>query len=49
MRPEVAKKLKRTNNVVWRIEAGECQVDVLEFVEIARAANLDPMELMGGC
>jgi transcriptional regulator with XRE-family HTH domain len=44
---EFAKKLKRTNNFVWRIEAGERRVDVLEFIEIAKAANLDPQELMG--
>ncbi len=43
---EFAKKLKRTNNFVWRIEAGERKVDVLEFIEIAKAAALDPLELM---
>lgn len=44
---EFAAKLKRTNNFVWRIEAGERRVDVLEFVEIARAAKIDPQELLG--
>lgn len=43
---EFAKKLNRTNNFVWRIEAGERKVDVLEFIEIAKAAGLDPMELL---
>ena len=43
---EFAKKLKRTNNFVWRIEAGERRVDVLEFIEIARAADLDPATLL---
>jgi transcriptional regulator with XRE-family HTH domain len=43
---EFAKKLNRTNNFVWRIEAGERKVDVLEFIEIAKAAALDPLELM---
>jgi transcriptional regulator with XRE-family HTH domain len=43
---EFAKKLKRTNNFVWRIEAGERRVDVLEFIEIAHAANLDPLTLL---
>ena len=43
---EFAKKLRRTNNFVWRIEAGERKVDVLEFIEIARAADLDPLELL---
>ena len=39
---EFAKELKRTNNFVWRIEAGERQVNVLEFFEIARAAKVRP-------
>ena len=43
---EFAKKLSRTNNFVWRIEAGERKVDVLEFIEIAKAAGLDPLELL---
>lgn len=43
---EFAKKLKRTNNFVWRIEAGERRVDVLEFIEIAKAAKLDPRALL---
>ena len=43
---EFAKRLKRTNNFVWRIEAGERKVDVLEFLEIAKAAELDPLELL---
>jgi transcriptional regulator with XRE-family HTH domain len=43
---EFAKKLNRTNNFVWRIEAGERKVDVLEFIEIAKAAGLDPLELL---
>jgi transcriptional regulator with XRE-family HTH domain len=41
-----AAKLKRTNNFVWRIEAGERQVNVLDFIEIAKAAGLEPAELM---
>ena len=43
---EFAKKLNRTNNFVWRIEAGERKVDVLEFIEIAKAAGLDLLELL---
>lgn len=43
---EFAKKLSRTNNFVWRIEAGERKVEVLEFIEIAKAAGLDPIELL---
>jgi transcriptional regulator with XRE-family HTH domain len=43
---EFAKKLRRTNNFVWRIEAGERQINVLEFVEIAKAAGIPPDELL---
>jgi transcriptional regulator with XRE-family HTH domain len=43
---EFAKRLKRTNNFVWRIEAGERQVNVLEFIEIAKAAGVAPDELL---
>lgn len=43
---EFAKKLKRTNNFVWRIEAGERQVNVLEFIEIAKAAGVEADELL---
>lgn len=42
---QFAKKLRRTNNFVWRIEAGERQVNVLEFFEIAAAAGIEPEEL----
>ena len=43
---EFAAKLKRSNNFVWRIEAGERQVNVLDFIEISRAAGLEPAKLM---
>jgi transcriptional regulator with XRE-family HTH domain len=43
---DFAKKLKRSNNFVWRIEAGERQVNVLDFIEIAKAAGVPPDELM---
>jgi transcriptional regulator with XRE-family HTH domain len=43
---EFAAKLKRSHNFVWRIEAGERQVNVLDFIEIAQAAGLEPAELM---
>jgi transcriptional regulator with XRE-family HTH domain len=43
---EFAAELKRSNNFVWRIEAGERQVNVLDFIDIANAAGLEPAELM---
>lgn len=33
---QLAAKLKRSNSFVWKIEAGERQVNILEFIEIAR-------------
>lgn len=43
---EFARKLNRSSNFVWRIEAGERQVNVLEFFEIAKAAGQSPETLM---
>lgn len=43
---DFAKKLGRSNNFVWRIEAGERQVNVLDFIDIAKAAGIPPDELM---
>lgn len=42
---QLAAKLKRSNSFVWKIEAGERRVDILEFVEIASAVGVDPVEL----
>jgi transcriptional regulator with XRE-family HTH domain len=39
---EFARKLSRSDNFVWRIEAGERQVNVLEFFDIAKAAGITP-------
>jgi hypothetical protein len=45
------RNLRRSSNAritsCGGIEAGERRVDVLKFIEIAKAANLDPLELMG--
>lgn len=43
---QLAEKLGRSNSFVWKIEAGERQVNVLEFVEIARALGVSAVELM---
>lgn len=43
---DVAKRLKRPNSFVGRIEAGERRVDVIEFIEIARVLGADPRELL---
>jgi transcriptional regulator with XRE-family HTH domain len=43
---QLAAKLKRSNSFVWKIEAGERRVDVLEFVEIARCLEIEPADLL---
>jgi transcriptional regulator with XRE-family HTH domain len=43
---QLAARLKRSNSFVWKIEAGERRVEVLEFVEIARATGVEPTELL---
>jgi ribosome-binding protein aMBF1 (putative translation factor) len=44
---QLAAKLKRSNSFVWKIEAGERRVDILEFIEIARCLDVEPLELIG--
>lgn len=43
---QLAAKLKRSNSFIWKIEAGERRVDVLEFIEIARCLGVSPPELL---
>jgi transcriptional regulator with XRE-family HTH domain len=43
---ELAAKLRRSDSFVWKIEAGERRVDVLEFIEIANCLGVEPVELM---
>lgn len=43
---EFAKKLGRTNNFVQRIEAGAVPVTVLDLIDIAKAADIPPDELI---
>jgi len=42
----LAAKLKRSGSFVWKMESYEHRVDVLEFVDIARAVGVEPLELM---
>jgi transcriptional regulator with XRE-family HTH domain len=41
-----ASKLKRSNSFIWKFEAGERQLKVLEFIEIAKALDIEPDELL---
>jgi transcriptional regulator with XRE-family HTH domain len=42
---QLAVRLKRSNSFVWKIEAGERRVEVLEFIEIARCLDQDPVHM----
>jgi len=42
----LAEKLKRSDSFVWKFEAGERQLKVLEFIEIAAVLDVDPDKLL---
>jgi transcriptional regulator with XRE-family HTH domain len=44
---DLAARIRRPNSFVGRMEAGERRVDVIEFIEIARAMGCDPRQLFG--
>ena len=44
---EVARRLGFHPTVVGKIERGERVLDVIEFVALARALGVDPLELLG--
>jgi transcriptional regulator with XRE-family HTH domain len=43
---EVAKRLGRTQSFVAKYEAGERRLDVIEFIDVARALGVDPSDLL---
>ena len=43
---ELASRLKTSQTVIARIESGERRVDVVEFIDMARALRLDPREVL---
>jgi transcriptional regulator with XRE-family HTH domain len=43
---EVAERLGRPQSFVAKYEGGERRLDVIEFVEVARAVGADPVKLM---
>ena len=43
---QLADKLKRSNSFVWKIEAGERQINTLEFIEIARILGFKASTLL---
>ena len=42
----LAAKLKRSGSFIWKLESHEHRVDVLEFIDIARACKADPHKLL---
>ena len=42
----LAERLKRPHSYVAKIEGGERRIDVIEFLELARALRLDPLDLL---
>lgn len=42
---DLAARLKRPHSYVAKIESGERRLDVLEFIEMARAMRVDPVKL----
>lgn len=43
---QLAARLGRSNSFVWKIEAGERNVNVLEFLDIADAVGVKPTDLV---
>ena len=43
---QLTAKLKRSNSFVWKLEAGERQLNVLEFIEIAKVLGVKASRLM---
>jgi transcriptional regulator with XRE-family HTH domain len=43
---QLTAKLKRSNSFVWKLEAGERQINVLEFMEIAKVLGVKASTLM---
>ncbi len=43
---EVARRLKRPQSFVAKYEAGECRLDLIEFVEVSNVLKSDPVKLL---
>lgn len=43
---DLAARLKRPHSYVAKIEGGERRIDVVEFIELARALRIDPVKLL---
>ena len=43
---QLAKKLRRPQSYVSKYERGERRLDVVEFLDVARAIDVDPIEFL---
>jgi transcriptional regulator with XRE-family HTH domain len=43
---QLAKRLRRPQSFVAKYEGGERRIDVVEFLEVVRAMNADPVALL---
>ena len=43
---EVARRLKRPQSFVAKYEGGERRLDVIEFIEVSKALQADPIKLL---
>lgn len=43
---DVAKRLKRPQSYVSKFESGERRLDVVEFLDVATALDVDPIKLI---
>jgi transcriptional regulator with XRE-family HTH domain len=44
---QLADRLKRSDNFISYVERGERMLNVLEFIEYAKALGVDPQKLLG--
>jgi transcriptional regulator with XRE-family HTH domain len=43
---ELASRLKTSQTTIARIEVGERRIDVIEFIDLAKALRLDPHTIL---
>lgn len=43
---ELASRLRTSQTVIARIEIGERRIDVIEFIDLAKALRLDPSAIL---
>src|ERR1700722_1167354 len=43
---ELASRLKTSQTVIARIEIGERRIDVVEFIDLAKALRVDPKDIL---